>query len=125
MRVSKKFTIREEDVVNFSKVVQDYNPIHLDEEYAKNSIFKKRIVHGMLLGGYISSIIANEYPGQGSIYLQQNLSFKNPCYIGDEIEVIIELIEQKNSKYSLSTKVIKDELILIDGEALILKLKKY
>jgi 3-hydroxybutyryl-CoA dehydratase len=124
MRVSKKFTIKEEDVVNFSKVAQDYNPIHLDEEYAKNSIFKKRIVHGMLLGGYISSIIANEYPGQGSIYLQQNLSFKNPCYIGDEIEVIIELIEQKNSKYSLSTKVIKDELILIDGEALILKLKK-
>jgi 3-hydroxybutyryl-CoA dehydratase len=77
------------------------NPVHLDDEYAKNSIFKKRIAHGMLLGGYISSIIANEYPGEGSIYLQQTLNFLNPCYIGDEIEVVIELIEQKKYKYNV------------------------
>lgn len=121
MRVSKKFTIKEEDVVNFSKVSQDYNPIHLDEEYAKNSIFKKRIVHGMLLGGYISSLIANEYPGQGSIYLQQNLSFKNPCYIGDEIEVVVELIELTGSKYKLKTVVKTENQILVDGESLVLK----
>jgi 3-hydroxybutyryl-CoA dehydratase len=121
MRVSKNFTIKEEDVVNFSKVSQDYNPIHLDEEYAKNSIFKKRIVHGMLLGGYISSLIANEYPGQGSIYLQQNLSFKNPCYIGDEIEVVVELIELTGSKYKLKTFVKTEHRILVDGEALVLK----
>jgi 3-hydroxybutyryl-CoA dehydratase len=121
MRVSKNFTIKEEDVVNFSKVSQDYNPIHLDEEYAKNSIFKKRIVHGMLLGGYISSLIANEYPGQGSIYLQQNLSFKNPCYIGDEIEVVVELIELTGSKYKLKTFVKTEHQILVDGEALVLK----
>lgn len=121
MRVSKKFTIKEEDVVNFSKVSQDYNPIHLDEEYAKNSIFKKRIVHGMLLGGYISSLIANEYPGHGSIYLQQNLSFKNPCYIDDEIEVVVELVELTDSKYKLKTVVKAGDQILVDGEALVLK----
>lgn len=121
MRVSKKFTIKEEDVVNFSKVSQDYNPIHLDEEYAKNSIFKKRIVHGMLLGSYISSIIASDYPGEGSIYLQQNLSFKKPCYIGDEIEVIVELIEFTGSKYKLKTFVKTEHQILVDGEALVLK----
>ena len=121
MRVSKKFLITEDIITEYSKISQDMNPVHLDDEYAKNSIFKKRIAHGMLLGGYISSIIANEYPGEGSIYLQQTLNFINPCYIGDEIEVVIELIEQKKSKYRLSTKVIKQDTILIDGEALILK----
>jgi 3-hydroxybutyryl-CoA dehydratase len=121
MRVSKKFLITEDIVNEYSKISQDMNPVHLDDEYAKNSIFKKRIAHGMLLGGYISSIIANEYPGEGSIYLQQTLNFLNPCYIGDEIEVVIELIEQKKYKYRLSTKVINQDIILIDGEALILK----
>jgi len=121
VRVSKKFLITEDIITEYSKISQDMNPVHLDDEYAKNSIFKKRIAHGMLLGGYISSIIANEYPGEGSIYLQQTLNFINPCYIGDEIEVVIELIEQKKSKYRLSTKVIKQDTILIDGEALILK----
>jgi len=121
MRVSKKFTVKEEDVINFAKVSKDYNPIHLDEEYAKKTFFEQRIVHGMLLGGYISSVIANDYPGQGSIYLEQNLSFKNPCFIDDEIEVIIELIEQKKTKYNLSTKVTRNDTILIDGLATIIK----
>jgi 3-hydroxybutyryl-CoA dehydratase len=121
MRVSKKFLITEDIVNEYSKISQDMNPVHLDDEYAKNSIFKKRIAHGMLLGGYISSIIANEYPGEGSIYLQQTLNFLNPCYIGDEIEVVIELIEQNKYKYRLSTKVINQDIVLIDGEALILK----
>ena len=75
----------------------------------------------MLLGGYISSLIANEYPGQGSIYLQQNLSFKNPCYIGDEIEVVVELIELTGSKYKLKTVVKTENQILVDGESLVLK----
>ena len=123
MRVSKKFLITEDIIKEYSKISQDMNPVHLDDEYAKKSIFKKRIAHGMLLGGFISSVIANDYPGEGSIYLQQTLNFINPCYIGHEIEVIIELIEQKESKYKLSTKVIKQDIILIDGEALILKLK--
>jgi 3-hydroxybutyryl-CoA dehydratase len=121
MRVSKKFIVKEEDVINFAKVSQDYNPIHLDDDYAKNTIFKKRIVHGMLLGSYISSVIANEFPGEGSIYLQQNLNFKNPCYIDDEVEIIVELIKKENEKYKLSTKVVNKEIILIEGDALVLK----
>ena len=121
MRVSKKFLITEQIVEDFAKVSQDFNPIHMDDEYAKKSKFKGRIVHGMLLGGYISNIIANDYPGEGSIYLNQTMSFLNPCYIGDEVEVIVELIEQVKSKYRLSTVVKNNNDIYITGEALILK----
>ncbi len=121
MRVSKKFKITEDIVNNFAIISQDFNPIHLDEEYAKKSIFQKKITHGMLLGSYISGLIANEYPGKGSIYLEQSLSFKNPCFIGDEVEVIVELIYQENYKYKLSTKVLRKDIILVEGEALILK----
>jgi 3-hydroxybutyryl-CoA dehydratase len=121
MRVSKKFKITEDIVNNFAIISQDFNPIHLDEEYAKKSIFQKKITHGMLLGSYISGLIANEYPGEGSIYLEQSLSFKNPCFIGDEVEVIVELIYQENYKYKLSTKVLRKDIILVEGEALILK----
>jgi 3-hydroxybutyryl-CoA dehydratase len=121
MRVSKKFLITEQIVEDFAKVSQDFNPIHMNDEYAKKSNFKGRIVHGMLLGGYISNIIANDYPGEGSIYLNQTMSFLNPCYIGEEVEVIVELIEQVKSKYRLSTVVKNNNDIYITGEALILK----
>lgn len=122
MRVSKKFLITEDIVIKYSEISQDMNPIHLDDEYAKKSIFKRRIAHGMLLGGFISGIIANDYPGEGSIYLQQIINFVKPCYIGDEIDVIIELIDKTESKYKLSTKIVRKETTLVDGEALILKL---
>lgn len=125
MRVSKKFIITDQEVQRFAIVSKDTNPIHLSDEYAKSTIFKKRIVHGMLLGGYISSVIANDYPGNGSIYIQQTLLFKNPCYIDDVVEVVIELLEQIKNKYTLSTKVIRDGVLLVDGEALIIKKNNY
>jgi len=125
VRVSKKFIITDQEVQRFAIVSKDTNPIHLSDEYAKSTIFKKRIVHGMLLGGYISSVIANDYPGNGSIYIQQTLLFKNPCYIDDVVEVVIELLEQIKDKYTLSTKVIRDGVLLVDGEALIIKKNNY
>lgn len=125
MRVSKKFIVTDQEVQTFAVVSRDTNPIHLSDEYAKNTIFKKRIAHGMLLGGYISSVIANDYPGNGSIYLQQTLLFKNPCYIDEEVEVIVELLERVRDKYRLSTKVIREGVLLVDGEALIIKKSSY
>jgi 3-hydroxybutyryl-CoA dehydratase len=125
VRVSKKFIVTDQEVQTFAVVSRDTNPIHLSDEYAKNTIFKKRIAHGMLLGGYISSVIANDYPGNGSIYLQQTLLFKNPCYIDEEVEVIVELLERVRDKYRLSTKVIREGVLLVDGEALIIKKSSY
>jgi 3-hydroxybutyryl-CoA dehydratase len=66
---TKKFQISDETVRQFAEASHDRNPIHLDEEYAKGSIFKKRVCHGMLIAGLFSAVIGNEFPGQGTIYV--------------------------------------------------------
>jgi 3-hydroxybutyryl-CoA dehydratase len=118
----EKIHITKELVINFSKVSGDENPIHLDEDYSKNTIFKKPIAHGMLLASFFSKIISEVYPGHGSIYLSQTLNFLKPCFVGEEINVKITLISEHNGKYKLNTQILNnDNVILIDGEALILK----
>jgi len=121
MQFSEKITITDKIVRDFSELSGDKNPIHLDDEYSKNSIFGKRIVHGMLLSSFFSKIIATNYPGEGSIYLKQDLNFKNPCYINDEVEIVVELDKKENNKYYLKTKIIRDNIEIIDGNAIVLK----
>jgi 3-hydroxybutyryl-CoA dehydratase len=121
MRISEKIKITNDMVKIFSELSGDKNPIHLDNEYAKKTIFGKRIVHGMLLSSFFSKLIATDYPGEGSIYLQQNLKFNNPCYIDDEIEVVIELDNVENNKYLLKTYILKDEINIVDGYAVVIK----
>jgi len=121
MQFSEKITITDKMVRDYSELSGDENPIHLDDEYSKNSIFGKRIVHGMLLSSFFSKIIATNYPGEGSIYLKQDLNFKNPCYINDEVEIVVELDKKENNKYYLKTKIIRDNIEIIDGNAIVLK----
>lgn len=121
MRVSEKIIISENMVKNFSELSGDKNPIHLDEEYAKTTSFGKRIAHGMLVSSFFSKIISEVYPGKGSIYLQQNLTFKNPCFIEDEIDVVVELEKQEGKKFYLKTIIYNEDKILVEGNAIILK----
>ena len=86
MEVIKTIKITESLVNEYANLINDHNPIHLDENYAKSTPFKSRIAHGLLVSSFISSIIANDYPGKGSIYLSQNLKFIKPCYLGDELK---------------------------------------
>ena len=113
-------TITEEMINDFAKVSGDFNPIHVDEEFAKNTIFGKRISHGMLVGSFISNVIANKLPGPGTIYLSQNFSFKKPVFIGDKITAIVEVLEKKEQKpvYKLKTTCVnQDDKIVIEGES--------
>lgn len=106
----KKF-VSEEDVLLFAKLSGDFNPIHIDEEKAKNSIFKTRIVHGLLLASYISTILGMYMPGQGTIYKQQDLQFLKPVKINTEIRVLVkvsEIINQEKNIYKLETSVINE-----------------
>jgi acyl dehydratase len=109
-------------VVSYSTLIGDKNPIHLDPEYAKQTIFEKPIAHGMLISSFFSKMISETYPGHGSIYLSQNIKFLKPCYIGETINVILTLINKTNNKYELSTQIYdSNEVLLVDGTALILK----
>lgn len=121
MEVVREITITDEMVRSFSELTGDKNPIHLDDDYAKHSRFGRRIAHGMLVSSFISTIIATDYPGEGSIYVNQELNFILPCYIGDKLVYRINEIEEENGKYTLSTLVFRDDICILSGKAFVIK----
>ena len=100
--VCKRFT--DADVRAFADISLDVNPIHTDEAYAKTTIFGRRIVHGILTSGLISAVLANKLPGPGTIYLGQELSFRAPVYLGDEITAEVEITEIRTDKKILKLR---------------------
>ena len=94
--------ISADDVKRFAEVVGDLNPIHLDAEFAEKSFFKKRIVHGAFLAGLISKVLGMDFPGQGTVYISQNSTFKRPVYVDTTVLVEVKV-----------TQVLADERRLI------------
>lgn len=95
-------TITERDLELFGEISNDYNPVHFDSDYASKTMFKKRISHGMLVGSLFSKVFGMDLPGEGAIYLSQNLRFRRPVFLGDTItaEVIVREIDvDKNRVY--------------------------
>ncbi len=121
VEVQRVFT--SSDVEQFAQISGDRNALHLDEEYAQRSRFGRPIVHGMLVAGLISKIIGMQMPGKGSIYLEQNLSFKKPVYIGEKVtaKVCIRDIDENRHIFDLETNVYNEEQIcVLAGSAKIL-----
>ncbi|MGV8059756.1 MAG: MaoC family dehydratase [Smithellaceae bacterium] len=115
-------TISESDIYLYAGITGDFNPAHVNEAYAKNTFFKTRIAHGMLLAGFISAILANQLPGPGTIYLKQELSFLAPVHIGDTITgrvEVLELITEKNRVRLKTSCINQDGVVVLDGEALV------
>jgi 3-hydroxybutyryl-CoA dehydratase len=114
-------TVTETDIYLYAGITGDFNPAHINEEYAKNTFFKTRIAHGMLTAGFISAIIANQLPGPGTIYLNQNLSFLAPVHIGDTITGRVEVIElmEKNRVRLKTTCSNQEGVAVISGEGLV------
>lgn len=120
--LTKAFT--EQDVSLFAELSLDKNELHVNEEYAKNSMFKQRIVHGFLSGSLISAVIGTVLPGKGAIYLHQDMDFKKPVYINEEITAVvtIENIKEEKHIYYLHTQCInKKGEIKIEGSAVVKK----
>jgi len=88
-------TLSEDDLVLFAAVSGDINPLHLDPEFAANSIFKERIAHGMWSGALISAALATVMPGPGTVYLDQSLSFKRPVKLGDTLTVGLTVLRKE------------------------------
>jgi 3-hydroxybutyryl-CoA dehydratase len=91
-------TVSEADVYLFAGVTGDFNPAHVDEEYAKKTYFGTRIAHGLLSAGFISTVLGNRLPGPGSVYLRQELTFLGAVKIGDTITARVEVMEIDTAK---------------------------
>lgn len=86
-RFSFKRIITASDLEKFAELSGDFNPLHMDEDFASKTRFKKRVVHGMLLGAFISRLIGMHMVGKHALYLGQDIIFKKPAFIGDELEI--------------------------------------
>jgi 3-hydroxybutyryl-CoA dehydratase len=116
-------TVSESDVYTFAGVTGDLNPAHIDEEYAKGTMFKGRIAHGMLGVGFISAVLGTKLPGPGTIYLSQELKFKAPVRFQETVTATCKVVEKVDAKrrMTLETKVTKsDGTTVIEGMAVVM-----
>ena len=115
-------TITEGDVYLFAGITGDQNPAHINEEVAKNTIFKGRIAHGMLSAGLISAVLGMQLPGPGTIYMGQDLKFTAPVRFGDTITAQVEVIEIIKEKIvKLKTTCTNQEgAFVVEGTAIVM-----
>jgi len=117
-----KRIVTDEMIKMFAEATGDKNPVHLDDEFAKNSIFGGRIAHGILSLGIVSAVLGMEFPGAGTVYLMQNAKFKRPVYVGEEVTVklTVKEIDKEKRRVLLETLVVKSNgENAIEGEALV------
>ncbi len=114
--------VTEQDIEMFAEVSTDRNPVHLDEQYAQDTIFEGRIAHGMLTAGLISAVIGEQLPGHGTVYLGQTLKFMAPVRPGDMVEAIVEVlsIDYARRRVQLKTEARVGETTVLKGEATVL-----
>ncbi len=114
--------ITEKDIELFAEVSGDRNPLHMDEEFAKNTPFGTRIAHGALTASYISGILGNDLPGPGSIFVGLNMRFRRPVYIGSHVTVKVEVTEMKErgNRVTLKVSCNVDGKAAISGEAMVM-----
>ncbi len=115
-------TVSESDVYLYAGVTGDFNPAHVNEDYARQTFFKTRIAHGMLSAGFISTILGTILPGPGTIYLHQELDFTAPVRIGDTITARVEVKDLdpgKNRVVLETTCVNQDGVKVLGGQAVV------
>lgn len=122
MTASLSKTITMEDIVKFSEVSTDVNPVHLDPAYAAATPFKGVIAHGMLSAGLISAVMANQLPGPGTVYLAQSLRFKVPVRPGEDVTATatIKEIDGRRKHVVLDTICTVRGRTVIEGEATVM-----
>lgn len=120
-------TFSDEDVRSFAEISGDKNPVHLDDEFAAQTQFKKRLVHGMLTAGLISAVLGTELPGPGSIYLSQSINFRAPVFIGDTITATVTVTKLREGKPIVTLETVcknQDDVVVLKGEAVLLAPKE-
>jgi 3-hydroxybutyryl-CoA dehydratase len=115
-------TITDADIVLFAGVSTDFNAVHMDEEYARTTPFGSRIAHGMLSASLLSSVLGNQLPGPGVVYLSQSLRFRAPVRIGDTVHarVTVKEVLTEKCRVVLDTVCTVLDKVVIDGEAMVM-----
>jgi len=122
-KASRTKTFTDDDLRGFAQVSGDHNPLHLDDAYAAQTQFGRRLVHGMLTASLISAALANDLPGEGTVYLSQSLQFKAPVFIGDTITAALEVTAYRPDRgiVTLATTCVNQQgTIVLQGEAVVL-----
>lgn len=117
--------ISEADVVNYAGIIGDFNPIHINPEYAKTTRFGQRIAHGMLTASFISTLVGCCIPGINALYLSQEVKFVKPVFLGDTITATAEVIEKIDAKRRIVMKTVitnQHGEVVIDGKAVAMTL---
>lgn len=91
-------TITEKDIFEFAEASGDFNPLHIDEEYARKTVFGKRVAHGILMAGIISTVLGGEIPGVGTIFVELHIRFVRPVFVGDTVTATATVMEIINPK---------------------------
>lgn len=119
MSASYSQTITDSDIKGFAGISGDRNPVHLDDCYAKNTRYKKRIAHGMMTASFFSALFGTKLPGQGCLYVAQSLKFKRPVYVDDTVTATIEVtkVDLKKNRVYFSTNCYVSGRVVTTGEA--------
>jgi 3-hydroxybutyryl-CoA dehydratase len=114
--------VTDRDIALFAEVSTDRNPVHLDEDYAQQTIFGGRIAHGMLTAGLVSAVIGEQLPGHGTVYLGQSLKFLGPVRPGDRVTAEVEVtgIDHARRRVTMETRCLVAGKKVLAGEALVL-----
>ncbi|MBL0433132.1 MaoC family dehydratase [Aeromonas hydrophila] len=119
MSVSYSQTITDADVKQFAGISGDHNPVHMDDVFAENSRFKKRIAHGLISGSFFSALFGTKLPGPGCVYVSQSFNFKRPVYLGDTVTAIaiVTNIDSNKRRVFFDTICKVKSKTVIDGSA--------
>ncbi len=116
-------TFSDADVRAFADISGDKNPIHLDDDYAEQTRFKQRLVHGMLTSGLISAVLGMQLPGPGAVYIRQVINFRAPVFINETITATVTVSKVRPGKPIITLETVcknQDDIIVLDGEAVLL-----
>ena len=123
---STDFSFSQQDVADFARVTGDNNPVHLDEDFASKTIFKTRIMHGMLGACVFSKVFGTMFPGEGTIYLSQSVNFLKPMYVDTLYDAqfeVLEILDKNRARISTSILTKEGKKVVV-GEAVVMNIEK-
>lgn len=121
MSAQSDHLVDEAAVQKFAEVCGDFNPLHMDEEYAKTTIFGGRIAHGALSASYLSAVLGNQLPGPGAVFLEMAMKFRRPVRIGEMVTARVEVAEinETTGRVRMACKCLVGGKAVVQGETMV------